>query len=78
MDEFLSVLVSHIYCEANGVTHRLVFIACSPTINELWSNETPVIIQDVLYENLCNCSRGNMSPSLYNHNSNLNNMGIPI
>lgn len=56
---------------------RLASLACSSLIDELWIDETHVIIQDVLYENKCNCHRGlgTMSPSMANPIININIMG---
>ena len=63
--------VSHIYREANGVANRLAHLASCSFLDEFWVDETPVSIQDVLYEDLCNSTRGlgAMSPSMYNPNS---------
>lgn len=57
--------------EVNGVAYRLAHIDSS-----IMLDETLAIIQDVLYEDLCNCSRGIgfMSPSRQS-SSFVNNIG---
>lgn len=61
------IQVKHVYREANGVAHRLAQFACFSSLDEFWINETPSIIEDVLYKDLCNCERGQRlsSPSLH-------------
>ncbi|XP_062014420.1 uncharacterized protein LOC133730938 [Rosa rugosa] len=46
----------HICCEANGVANRLALLARCGNLDEFCLEETPVIIQDVLYEDQCNLS----------------------
>ena len=57
LNGFNSFRVRHIYREANCVAHRLAHIASLSNIDELWLEETPSIIEDVLYEDYCNCGR---------------------
>lgn len=54
--EVRPIQVRHIYCEANGVAHRLANIASFSFLDDLWLDEALVIIQDVLYEDRCKCS----------------------
>lgn len=65
---FNSVLVRHINREVNGVAHRLAHLASCSCIDDLWLDETPSILEDVLFEDLCNCNRGQdpSSPLVYN------------
>ncbi|XP_024171590.1 uncharacterized protein LOC112177537 [Rosa chinensis] len=49
MSAFQYVRARHAYREANGVTHRLAHLASLFSINDVWLDETPAIIQDVLY-----------------------------
>ncbi|XP_024169850.1 uncharacterized protein LOC112176244 [Rosa chinensis] len=75
---FQSVRIRHIYLEANGVADRLAHLASSGFIDDVWFDETPAIIQDVLYEDYCNCSTvaqgsGFMSPPMQNSTINLIN-----
>lgn len=62
---FNSIQIRHIYREANSVAHRLAHFASFSFLDDLWLEETPAIIRDVLYEDLCNCARGfgHTSPS---------------
>ncbi|XP_062021093.1 uncharacterized protein LOC133737577 [Rosa rugosa] len=46
-----------IYREANGVAHRLAHLASVDYLDDYWLDETPVIIQDVLYEDSCISTR---------------------
>lgn len=68
MKAFNSIRIRCIFREANGVALRLAHIACCSDINRLWLDESPSIIEDVLFEDTCNSTRGtgSMSPSLYN------------
>ncbi|XP_061993525.1 uncharacterized protein LOC133711410 [Rosa rugosa] len=68
-----SIQITHVFREANGVAHRLAHLASSAYLDDVWLDEAPVIIQDVLYENYCNLNRGqgSMSPSRYVLNSNI-------
>lgn len=58
MTAFVSISTKYVYCEANCVSHRLAYIASLSTIDEFWSDETPSIIEDILYEDICNGTRG--------------------
>ncbi|PRQ34116.1 putative ribonuclease H-like domain-containing protein [Rosa chinensis] len=62
-----SIKISHVFREANGVANRLAHLASSKFLNDVWLEEAPVIIQDVLYEDFCNCTRGqgSTSPSMH-------------
>ncbi|XP_024158692.1 uncharacterized protein LOC112166150 [Rosa chinensis] len=67
MTAFQSIEIRHIYREANGVADRLAHLASLFALNDVWLEETPAIIQDVLYEDYCKCSNvargsGFMSP----------------
>jgi hypothetical protein len=66
--EFQSINVHH-YREANGVAHRLTYIISVSFIDDLWLGEIPSIIEDIFFEDLCNCNRGKgpSSPSDYSH-----------
>ncbi|PRQ31246.1 putative ribonuclease H-like domain-containing protein [Rosa chinensis] len=50
---YLSAITSFslqpIFREANGVTHRLAYLASVSYLDDYWLDETPMIIQDVLY-----------------------------
>jgi ribonuclease HI len=72
-----SCQVSYVYREANEVANRLAHLASCSFFNEFWVDETHVIIQDVLLEDLCNSTRGlgAMSPSIYNSSSS-NNISV--
>ena len=63
-----SSTIRHIFREANSVADRLAHFACQGSIDSLWLEEPPDIIQDVLYEAMCsnaNVARGmGLSPSL--------------
>lgn len=53
----LSIVIHHIYREANGVVHRLAHIASHSSIVKFWLDEMPSIIEDVedvLFEDCCN------------------------
>jgi ribonuclease HI len=50
--------IRHIFREANGVANRLAHIASYSNVDELWLDETPSIIEDVLYEDNCCPTRG--------------------
>lgn len=65
MSSISSANLCHIYREANGVAHRLAHLASVSYVDDLWLNETPSIIEDVLFEDLCKLNRGfgSMSPS---------------
>ncbi|PRQ31117.1 putative ribonuclease H-like domain, reverse transcriptase zinc-binding domain-containing protein [Rosa chinensis] len=56
LSDFQSIEIRHIYREANGVAHRLAHLASYLLLDDVWLDETPAIIQDVLYENYCNAS----------------------
>ncbi|KAK9938970.1 hypothetical protein M0R45_015680 [Rubus argutus] len=64
---FNSFEIRHVYREANRVTHRLAHIASLSNFDNCWLRETPSIIEDVLFEDLCNLTRGFgiTSPSMY-------------
>lgn len=68
MMAFNFILVRHIFREANCVAHRLAHIATFSALDEFWLQETPSIIEDVLFEDFYNCTRGSgfTSPSMYN------------
>ncbi|KAK9943809.1 hypothetical protein M0R45_009405 [Rubus argutus] len=68
MGSLRSISIRHIYREANGVAHRLAHIASFSNSDKFWLHETPSIIEDVLFEDLCNCIRGSgfMSSSVQN------------
>lgn len=63
---FTSVNVQHIFREANCVAHRLAHAARFSTVDEFWIDNTPSIIEDVIYEDICSRTRGLglMSPSM--------------
>lgn len=65
MSEFHSIVVRHLFREANGVVHRLSFLLSWSPLDNLWLDEIPFIIENVLFKKLCNCARnsGSMSPS---------------
>lgn len=65
---FTSFQFRHIFREANGVALRLAHFASCSNMDEFWLFEAPSIIEDVLYEDFCNSSRGldTMSPSMDN------------
>ena len=65
---FTSIQFSHISCKANGVALRLAHFASFSAMDDLWLVEAPSIIEDVLYEDLCNCSRGPGMTSPSRHN----------
>ena len=62
-----SVFFRHIHREANDVVNCLAHLASRSYIDDFWYEETPSIIEDVLYEDVCKCTRGQdiTSPSLY-------------
>lgn len=64
---FNSFVIRHVYREANRVAHRLAHVASLSNVDKCWLGETPSIIEDVLFEDLCNLTRGSgfMSPSMY-------------
>lgn len=70
-----SVLIQHIYREANECAHRLAHVACYSIINDIWLDETFVIIRDVHYEDFSCCTRGlgSLSPSMFSQ-SFINNI----
>lgn len=61
-----SITFRHIYREANSVAHRLAHLVSLSMLDDFWLDETPTIIEDVLFEDLSYCTRGEglMSPSL--------------
>ncbi|XP_024161206.1 uncharacterized protein LOC112168311 [Rosa chinensis] len=65
--------VRHIFREANGAANRLAHLASYNYISDVWLEETPVIIRDVLYEDSCIDARGQgfMSPSTRLIHSNI-------
>lgn len=69
MSECSSFHIKHVYSEANGVAHRLTHFASLFDLDEFWLDETPFIIEDVLYEDYCSSTRGpcSLSRSVYNH-----------
>ncbi|XP_061999476.1 uncharacterized protein LOC133716838 [Rosa rugosa] len=62
-----SVQIRHIFREANGVANRLAHLASMNYLDDVWLDESPAIIQDVLYEDSCTIARGQgyMSPSMH-------------
>lgn len=58
MRSFDSIVVRHVYREANGVAHRLTTFAKGSVMDDFWLAEIPSIIEDVLYENCCYDARG--------------------
>ena len=70
--QYLATITSstfrHIFREANGVANRLAHLASQRTIDSIWFEEPPDIIQDVRYADMFstpNVARGmGMSPSL--------------
>ena len=52
MRVFQSIHVQHTLREANGVAYRLAYLARVGFMHDTWIGETPVIIQDVLYEDI--------------------------
>lgn len=59
--DYMSALHSfgfrHIYHEVNNVAHRFAHLASVSYIDDFWLAETPSIIEDVLYEDFCKCTR---------------------
>ena len=53
-----SIDIHHIFREANSVAHRLAHLASFSSISVTWLDETPSIIEDVLYADWCNSTRG--------------------
>ena len=68
MEAFNFILVRHIFREANCVAHRLAHTATFSALDEFWLQDTPSIIEDVLFEDFCKCTRGSgsTSPTMYN------------
>ncbi|XP_062014260.1 uncharacterized protein LOC133730740 [Rosa rugosa] len=50
--------IRHIFREANGVANRLAHLASLNYLDDIWLEESPMIIQDVLYEDSCTTARG--------------------
>jgi ribonuclease HI len=64
---FTSLSIRHVYREANRVAHRLAHVASFSSVDELWIDDTPSIIEDVIYEDVSRTRGiGFMSPSMYN------------
>ena len=63
---FTSLNFRHIYREANGVAQRLSHTASFSNIDNFWVDDTPSIIEDVIYKDLCPHNRGfgNTAPSM--------------
>ncbi|XP_062011139.1 uncharacterized protein LOC133727571 [Rosa rugosa] len=70
---FPSFQIRHVFREANGVAHRLAHPASLNYLDDIWVDESPVIIQDVLYKDLCTEARaqGFMSPFMHYFNLNI-------
>ena len=67
MRAFTSLSIRHVYREANRVAHRLAHVASFSSVDELWIDDTPSIIEDVIYEDVSRTRGiGFMSPSMYN------------
>lgn len=75
MCESQSLNVRHIFCETNGVAHKLAYFTSVSFIDDVWLGETPCIIKDVLFEDLCNYNRGTgpSSPQITLMSSLINN-----
>lgn len=54
VEEWYCVKVPHIYSEVNCVAHKFAHIVSCYNIYDFWFNETPIIIQDVLYDDFYN------------------------
>ena len=52
MESISSVQVQIVHREANCVANRLAQLASSSSIDYIWLDETPAIIQDVLYDDI--------------------------
>ncbi|XP_062005922.1 uncharacterized protein LOC133723110 [Rosa rugosa] len=67
LTSFHSTQICHVFREANGAARRLAHLASLNYLNDVWLEESPAIIQNVLYEDNCNYNRGQgpMSPSRY-------------
>lgn len=50
---FNSIVIRHIYREANGVAQRLTHVISFSRFDDFWIEDTPSIIKDVLYEDDC-------------------------
>lgn len=48
---------NYIYREANGVSYRLAHLTSRSYIDNSWFDEMSSIIEDVLFEDLCNSSQ---------------------
>lgn len=59
-----SISFRRIYREVNDVANHLAHLASRSYIDDLWLGETPSIIDDVLYEDICKCTRGLGTTSL--------------
>lgn len=53
-----SLNVRHIYREANCVAHRLAHVASFSIVDDCWIDNTPSIIEDVIYEDIHPPTRG--------------------
>ncbi|KAL6222493.1 hypothetical protein ACLB2K_005885 [Fragaria x ananassa] len=86
MNSFENISIRHIYREANGAAHRLAHFASLDRIVELHLGESPVFLQDILYEDKCNAlsvtrDRGFMSPSMAQipiNNNNNGSVAVPL
>ena len=58
MHSFNSIEIRHIYREADCVAHRLAHIASFSISNCIWFEDTPSIIEDVLFEDCCTRTQG--------------------
>ena len=69
MTAFNNIQAHHIFRETNCAAHRLAHTANFSAMDEFWLEEIPAIIEDVLFEDFCNCTRGlgTMSPSMRNN-----------
>jgi ribonuclease HI len=69
LKSFISFQIRHVPCKANGVALRLAHFASFSALDECWLDKTPSIIEDVLFEDFCNRTRGQgiTPPSMYNH-----------
>jgi hypothetical protein len=71
MHGFSFIKCQHIFREANSVAHRLAHFASFSYLDDLWLDETPSIIEDILYEDLCSCTWGSSSMSPSSNNGHL-------
>ena len=69
---FAFIQFRHVYRQANGVANRLACLANGHDLDQVWLEESPVIIRDILLEDGCIITRGlgDMSPPVYSNSIN--------